>query len=222
MKKEKHIYFVRHGETDANADGVFRGAEARMTSAGEAQARAVAERIARISVEAVVSSPFPRTMETAKAIGERTGLPIEESSLFVERRRPSAAKGKAHADPEMITIGKEIFAGYLIPGHRHSDEENFDDLKERLLASLSFLEKHPKDRICVVTHGVFLKMIFAAMWAGEAMTGEDLQRALRMLFTNNAGVTHATFSSTAHFHPPLGAYDNSWQIVSWNDSAHLG
>src|SRR3989344_712039 len=219
---EKHVYFVRHGESDSNADGVIRGPDASMTEKGKEQVSIVADRIVRIGVEAIVASPFPRAIETARTIGERVGLPIEESDLFVERRRPSALIGKKMKDVDVTAILSEIFEGYGKKEHRHSDEENVEDLKQRLLAALSFLEQHSKNRICVVTHGVFLRLFFPVLVAGNDCSGRDIQHALKALVMDNAGITNARFRSPAKHMAPLGVTANNWQLISWNDSAHLG
>ena len=162
----KHIYFVRHGESDANADGIQRGGKEQLTEKGLQQAALVAERIAEISVDALISSSLPRAITTAEVIGKKIGMEPELSSLFVERGRPSILTGQSYDNPAMREMSKEIFEGYVTPGFRHSDEENFDDLRVRVRAALEFLEEHPSDRICVVSHFVFLRILAAAVWAG--------------------------------------------------------
>lgn len=219
---EKYIYFVRHGESDSNADGVFRGEEASVTDAGKRQIELVAERIAKIKVDAVIASPFPRTMETAAVIADRLGLSVEISELFVERRRPSLFKGKAYVEPPVSKGSKEIFEGYAVLGHRHSDEENFDDLKQRMLDALAFLARHEKDRLCVATHGIFVRVLLAVVIAGNDTSGTDLQRMLKTFVMDNTGITYLRFRSPAPYSHPLGTTLGEWQVISWNDSAHLG
>jgi broad specificity phosphatase PhoE len=218
---QKHVYFVRHGESDANVDGIFRGSAEALNERGRDQADIVADRIAKIGVEAVVSSPFPRALHTAHAIGKTIELPVEESELFVERGRPSMLQGHTYEEPAMVEMSKQIFDGYLSEGYRHSDEENLDDLRARASAALAFLENHPKDRICVVTHLVFLKTLFAAMWTEKELPGIDLQRALTGLFVANTAVSYARFSSPPEYHGSNGVPMHAWRFISWNDSTHL-
>jgi len=59
---EKHVYLVRHGQSDSNVDGVYRGRDAVLTDTGREQARIVAERIERIGVKALITSKFPRAV----------------------------------------------------------------------------------------------------------------------------------------------------------------
>lgn len=213
---EKHIYFVRHGESESNADGIHRGADSLLTDTGKAQAAMVAERIRKIGVDALISTTYPRARATAEAISTQCSLPVEENDLFVERRRPSAVKGLNGQSPEVKKIMHEVFDGYVIPGHRHSDEENYEDLKERANRCFTFLENHPAPRICVVTHGLFMRILFAAA-LNKDFTGRDLQAAIDGLETSNTGITYMQYAPRYGNDPAL-----YWRVISWNDSAHLG
>ncbi|MBU6323446.1 MAG: histidine phosphatase family protein [Patescibacteria group bacterium] len=219
---EKHIYFVRHGESETNADGLYRGASAHLTEKGRAQAEEVAKRIERIGVDALIASPQVRTKETADAIAKRIGLPIEENDLFIERGRPTVMHGRRHEEPEISAICREIFERYASETHRHSDEENFEDLKARLGKALAFLAAYPVERICVVTHGVFLGLLMGRVLAGAAFRGEDAQRALRTFMMGNTGITHFAYSAEPPYRHPMGTTLNEWRLINWNDQAHLG
>ena len=67
------VILVRHGRTTANADGVLAGwaPGVFLDEHGQEQAAAVAERLAAVELDALVSSPLDRTMQTADAIAER-------------------------------------------------------------------------------------------------------------------------------------------------------
>ncbi len=207
---EKHLYFVRHGESISNKEKIFHGARAPLTAAGKEQAEAVAERFTRIGIDALVSSSYIRARETAEPIAHVLGLPIEESDLFVECRRPSLQAGKAHGDPGMIEMSSELIENYSKNGYRHSDEENFDDIKARALRAVAFLEQHPAERICITTHGIFLRALFCAFVDGPDFTGVDFQRAYRSMGTVNTGISY------------IHTYPYGWLVSSWNDSNHLG
>jgi broad specificity phosphatase PhoE len=216
---EKHIYLVRHGESDSNVDGVVRGHAAMLSEKGKQQAAMVAERIKKIGVDALISSPYPRTLDTAEAISKEINISIEENQLFVERRRPSELLGRSYlTDSESKRIMREIFDGYSSEGHRHSDEEAFMDLRARANAALDFLIKHPAERICVVTHSLFLRILFCAALNGPNFSGVDLQNAMRTAETDNTGVSHF-FTHEDHFSLVPTQH---WVIENWNDSAHLG
>jgi probable phosphoglycerate mutase len=218
---QKHVYFVRHGESDANADGIQRGGAERLTDKGKQQASFVAERIAGIGVDALVSSSLPRALETAEEISKRTGLPVEASPLFIERVRPSILTGDTYENPKMIEMSRQIFEGYASKGHRHSDEENFDDLQIRIRQALDFLEQHPAERICVVTHYVFMRILAAAVWAGGLLTPTDVRNAMLTMHMDNTGIIHLSFSPEPRISVANGIPMHPWEIISWNESVHL-
>jgi probable phosphoglycerate mutase len=215
---EKHVYLVRHGETDSNSDGVLRGPASMLTEKGKEQARVVAERIAKVGVDALVASTYQRALDTAGAIAEKTGLPVESSDLFIEWRQPSMTLNRHHAEPEVIEAHKEIEAGRFVPGYRHSDEESFEDFRDRAQKALSFLEAHSASNLCVVTHGITLRMIIGTLIFGDAFAPPHLAQLMGHTGTNNTGITYLRFGTNKEFTtmPP------SWRIITWNDSAHLG
>jgi broad specificity phosphatase PhoE len=213
----KHVYLVRHGETDSNVDGIARGDTAMLNDLGREQAATVAGRFEGLKIDALISSPYPRTMETSRFIEEQLHLPIEESAFFTEYRGPSQRLGLHRDDPEMRALTHEIFEGYLIPGHRHSDEENFEDLKERALNALAFLAAHPKQHIAVVTHNLFSRILFCAAVFGADFSGHEMRMMTRGLQMNNTGISHFEYKSD-----PLDPEKYRWFARAWNDTCHLG
>jgi broad specificity phosphatase PhoE len=207
---EKHLYFVRHGESTSNKEKIYHGSTAPLTDAGKQQAEQVAERFTRIQIDAVVSSSYARARQTAEPIARVLGLSIEKSDLFVECRRPSIQRGKAHGDESMLELSNSLVENYAIPRYRHSDEENFEDIKARALKAVEFLTEHPAERIAIATHGIFLRALFCAFVAGPEFTGIDFQRAYRSMGTDNTGISY------------IKTYPYGWLVVSWNDSSHLG
>lgn len=72
------LYFVRHGESESNAARLFTGhLDSPLTETGRQQARAVAEALATVQVDRVVSSDLSRARDTAGEIAARHGLPVE-------------------------------------------------------------------------------------------------------------------------------------------------
>jgi ribonuclease H / adenosylcobalamin/alpha-ribazole phosphatase len=72
------LILVRHGETDLTASGRYSGrGDVPLSSRGEAQAKAVAARVAGLapSVAAVLTSPLSRCTSTARFISDAVGQP---------------------------------------------------------------------------------------------------------------------------------------------------
>ncbi len=209
----KEIYLVRHGESEGNAGTHYQNEFTPLTELGRAQAAQMAERAARLKPEALLASTMIRAQQTAEIISDRIGLPVESSELFVERRRPTEQIDRPKDDPLVRAAEEAIMQSSSIPGMRFSDEENFDDLNVRTASALTFLENHPKDKILVVTHGVFLRNIVAQVVFGEQLTGKDCGHILEAFIASNTGLTVLQFDPTNR---------KPWRLLTWNDHAHLG
>lgn len=73
------IHLVRHGETEWSLSGRHTGrSDIPLTANGEAAARKLAERLARLSVSAVWSSPSERARKTCTLAGFGAGAVIRE------------------------------------------------------------------------------------------------------------------------------------------------
>jgi len=79
------LLLVRHGESAGNVRGIIQGwQDEPLTPAGEAQAEAVAARLATAGAAALYSSPLIRARHTAERIAARTGLPIVDEPALRE------------------------------------------------------------------------------------------------------------------------------------------
>jgi len=80
------VIFVRHGRTTANASGVLAGwtGGIGLDEAGQGQVRATAERLSRVRLAAVVSSPLQRCVETAGALLQGRDLALETDDRLGE------------------------------------------------------------------------------------------------------------------------------------------
>ncbi|MBI1999491.1 MAG: histidine phosphatase family protein [Parcubacteria group bacterium] len=211
----KRVYFVRHGETENNVLNIHQGSEPSLTERGREQAKFVAERLARISFDALISSDYVRACETARMISEKTGKPVVQSELFRERKNPSEINGKPHTDPEAVRIRDELIGHQNDPDWRYSDEENFFDTRRRALSAIVYLENLSEENLVVITHGTFLIMLIGCMM--DAGLSTDSYRALRFfLFPHNTGITVCEKGN------PKAARPDKWQLITWNDHAHLG
>ncbi len=80
------VILLRHGETALNAARVMQPAATPLSERGQAQARAVAQRLARRGgIGAIVSSDLPRAWLTAEAVAAALALPVQSSALLQER-----------------------------------------------------------------------------------------------------------------------------------------
>lgn len=213
------VYFVRHGETNYNADKLHQPPTAPLSEKGIRQAEALARRLSRIPIERIVASPFTRARQTADIINSALRVPLEESALFQEMKRPGELVENGHNAIETVEIMKQILEHHDDPKWHFSDEENFFDLKTRAEKALDLLIRTHNDmnHILVVTHGNFLRAVLGVASFEEAFTPDVFQK-LYHFSTHNAGVTVLEYDEHGH---SIGIQGPHWHVVAWNDHAHL-
>ena len=139
------LLLVRHGETDWNAERRWQGhADVPLNERGREQARALAERLAGESIDAIYSSDLSRARDTADIVGARLDVPVA-------------------VDPDL----REIDVG-AVEGLTAEESEAFDGWQgepheahsQRVLAAINRIAaRHPAERILVVTHGGSMRRV---------------------------------------------------------------
>ena len=110
----KLIYFVRHGETTLNSEGVRQGPGGSLTEKGREQVLATAKRFPKHKghPQIIYASPFERAKETAEIIAKELNLKIKYTDLLKERRNPSDIIGHWGGELEIKQIIDRIDKSY--------------------------------------------------------------------------------------------------------------
>ncbi len=206
----KTVYFVRHGESEGNVANAFQSAVEKLTGVGEKQAELVARRFASIPVDVILASTMHRAHHTAEKIAEVTGKELISNDIFIEVLRPTTLHGQTKNDPDIKAIDDQLLEHFGNADWRHSDEENFFDLQKRARKAIAIILERPEENICVVTHGFFLRMMFAEMMFGKDLTPVIFLHMNRVMKTFNTGITKMRHE------------ERGWLLLVWNDHAHLG
>jgi len=156
------LCWVRHGETDWNAEGRLQGQEdVPLNARGWEQARTCAAYLAQQRWDAVVTSPLSRARMTAAVIAEAcgTGFPVLMPPLM--ERYYGAASGLLFAERQA-----------RFPDGQPSDLESLDDLRTRVEGALQTLcRDYAGQRVVVVSHGGTINMMLAILSGGTLGTG---------------------------------------------------
>jgi broad specificity phosphatase PhoE len=209
---KKLIYFVRHGESEQNAQGIRQGPDGPLSEGGRAQALEAAQKFPHDKgrPQIIYASPYQRTKETAEIIGKELGLKIKYSDLLVERRNPSVVVGKPGSEKNVRQVIDRIDKSFHEDDLRYADEENFIDLKKRAKRLLKFIAGRRQKRIIMVTHGLFLRMVVAYMLHGKHLSASEYNALSFYNPIDNAGLTICLFV-------PHWFKKNEWKILSWNN-----
>lgn len=87
---EPGFFFIRHGQTDANRDGIRSGGDSdtHLTALGRTQARMAGATVQRLGLtpSLIITAPLSRTLETTELLNARLGLEVLVESDLIERR----------------------------------------------------------------------------------------------------------------------------------------
>ena len=100
------VLLLRHGRTTANAAGVLAGwtPGVQLDDAGTAQVAAVGERLAKVPLAAVVSSPLERCVQTSDAVAQGRDLQVQTDDRLGEARYARGWAGAFDITPDWMPI----------------------------------------------------------------------------------------------------------------------
>ncbi len=147
------FWFLRHGETDWNAQGISQGnVDIPLNAVGVAQARAAAEKLRNRGIATIVASPLSRARVTAEFAGEALGLPV---ALDPDLREVSFG----------VQEGQGMsgwFADWVSGAFTPEGAETFVALRRRAVAAANRAIEQPP-AVLVVAHGALFRSLRAAM-----------------------------------------------------------
>ncbi len=211
----KQLYLVRHAESEGNIGVVQQGPSTPLSEAGVEQTSIIAERFTHIGIDCIFSSPQTRAKSTAEAIGSAVGKDVEYSDLLIERKRPTVMIGMDRSGPEFGEIEKSILDNFHDLTWKHSDEENFLDLKARAVKLFEYVESLTEENILMVSHGVFMAMLASYAIFGKDLTSQEFRAVFIGTEHKNTGIT--ILKQSKFKDEPV-----RWKLLTWNDHAHLG
>lgn len=148
----KKLFYVRHGQADANVTGVFGGhSDAVLTKLGENQAKQVGidAKVMLPTIDIIICSPLRRAYDTAELIAKELHYPVDKielNPLFIERDYGVLEGTKA----------KDFFEVYK-PEELDNIQgvEAAERLRQRAIKALAYLKSRKEHNILVVSHGAF-------------------------------------------------------------------
>ena len=147
------LYVARHGETEWNAQGRICGrTDIPLTERGEAQAKALAEKMADKGIDLIIASPMIRARQTAAAVSQEIGIPVLTDDRLIEQDY-GIYEGKDRLDAGFLA-NKRRFA-YRYPGG-----ESMMAVAHRVYGLLEELKTRcPGKTILLVCHGGVCRII---------------------------------------------------------------
>ncbi|MCL4545711.1 MAG: histidine phosphatase family protein [Chloroflexi bacterium] len=160
------LYLIRHGQSVANVAPASAEVDCALTTLGDEQARLVAQWLVVQQLTHVYTSPYRRTVATARAIGREVLVPPQLLPSVHEHHgvRPN------NWNPPTLTELRLRYADLLV-AEEVSEEgwcrlpETSDLVYERMVKVVEWIQmRHtPESRVAVVSHASPIQQIIAAV-----------------------------------------------------------
>jgi broad specificity phosphatase PhoE len=158
------LYFVRHGESEANTQHVISNRESLfgLTTRGKSQAKALAQNLKNFPMTAIYSSPVLRARETAEILSQKFHLPYQSTEALREydcgilEERSDEVSWKLHSE---IAEDWTVNHNYL---RKPEGGESFLDIEKRFIPfieSLTHNHLNSQNDILFVSHGGLLQLM---------------------------------------------------------------
>jgi broad specificity phosphatase PhoE len=150
------LYFVRHGESEANTLSVIsnRGLRYGLTDVGRQQAAALAARLKDIRFAKIVSSPLLRAIQTAEIVSHELGVPYQVTDALREYDCGSleGQSFQAHWD-DYLRLSRDWQAGKW--DNHFQGGESLLDIQARFVPFIERITREcgEADNILLVSHG---------------------------------------------------------------------
>ena len=177
--KETEIILIRHGETEWNSQQRMQGhSNSDLSSVGQAQIQALGQWMKNVPFDLIYSSDSPRAKQTAESITQFSGHELQfdqrlrEKNLGVFEGLTSEEARERH--PEVFRLFKTAGSKYVI-----DEGESTQQLQDRALEIVNEIRiKHPEERVLLVTHGGFIRVVM------KHSLGLSLETPTRFLIRN--------------------------------------
>ena len=218
----RRLVMLRHGQTNYNAGSRMQGQlDTELTDLGRDQAAAAAEVLAKRQPLVIVSSDLRRALDTAVALGERSGQPVLVDTRLRETHLGDW-QGMTHLEVDAAAPGARLAWRDDARWAPHGGESRVDVAARNmpLLAELIAEQTEwgldqggndPERPVVLVAHGGLIAALTAALLALPV----DSWPAL-------GGMGNASWVQlSGHSQPDAAPEDIRWRLDVWNASAQV-
>lgn len=206
----KHIYLVRHGETEANKVRIHQSSDESLTPKGEKQARHVGLLLKNKNIDTLITSPYVRARQTAGIISEELGIPFTLDESLVEFKRPNNLYGKGHYSLSSLFYMWRFFWHQEDRNWNDDGAENMFTARNRVVDAQHMLTKLEGENIVVVSHAIFMDMFVELACKEKKLNLFNFAHGLMLSKkTPNTGIIHLYYDERV----PKGMC--AWQLIEF-------
>lgn len=183
------IYFVRHGQSEANVKRVFAGSwDAPLTALGKEQAACTAAYLADKPISVVYASDLRRAADTGAAVSAVKGVPLHTTNRL---REIQAGDWEGKSFDELQQDAAYAVWMRTIGLARCTGGESVAELQQRIKAVVDeIVRRHPNESVCIATHATPIR-VMEGVW-----TNTPLELLHTVSWVSNASVTVAEYDDT--------------------------
>ncbi len=213
-----HLYLIRHGQAANNVQPIIAGPKGNtpLTDLGRRQAEALRERLAggEIRADLLISSSLRRAVETAAIIAPALGLQVQSDHRLHEI---DAGEGDG-------MLQADLYARYGTPDFEldalrpiAEGAESWASFMLRVGREISRVAAESVGKtVVIVTHGGFIEGTFSYFFKLNPLELPPVS-----FYVQNTSLTHWHHTAATHWHTWTRHSRPRWQLVSYNDAAHL-
>jgi len=194
------LYLVRHGETAANAQGMWQGRQGDdpLNERGRVQSQAAAEALVDSGASAIYASGLRRAVETAEIIGARLGLAVKTHAGL---REYDFGDLEGATTSEVLAEWKALLGQWRTdPSAKPPGGESAMEFTRRVGGALQEIAgQHESERVIVVSHGGSISVGLAVI-VGKPDAWQDYQMTNCGISTVRLGPSREllAFDETSH------------------------
>jgi broad specificity phosphatase PhoE len=175
----QQVVLIRHGQSTANASGIWQGQlDFPLSDEGQQQARLAGRALAGERIDGLYTSPLSRASETAQIIARETGfrgeiLPVEglkerSGGMLEGTTREEREASNAELMEQWLSLPEEL--GWTLVG-AETDEEVLARFEEALS---EIRARHVAgDRILIVSHGGAMRAFLRDRFGPSVLVGSQ-------------------------------------------------
>lgn len=215
------IIFIRHGETEWNAESRLQGQlDVELSALGEAQAEVLSKTLEGLDFDRVYSSPLRRALDTANKICRGRIVASNIRSMTIEKAEMhvpciSSALSEIYLGSwqghTVDEVKKKFAEEYKIfkntpECYESEEQETLQEIGERFSTFIKEIMGHENKRYCIVSHGTIMRAGLAKLVFGDV-------KYMNNLVFENGSITEIDFHQYNGEITPV--------IYKLNDTGHL-
>lgn len=165
----KDFYIFRHGETDYNATLRWQGQniDIDLNEKGQAQAKNLAEKMKKLGIEKIYSSPLKRALQTAQTVADATNTKIEIIPELIEAS-VGVCEGmyKNDIQKKYPEIWERWYNSEMIMEARWPNGESKKEIRDRMFVAFNKMIQGNESIVGVASHGGAMRYFLYALGYG--------------------------------------------------------